>query len=120
MQTVTPMVLSGSTNGLPIPVAATATPGTLIHTAVASVTGMEVDEVSLTVANVTGSSALLTIEWGGVSDPASLATKQLSIPANSPQVDIIVAHRLRAGLVIRAFSGTANALNIMGSVNRFQ
>ena len=120
MQTVTPLVLSGSTNGLPIPVAATATPGTLIHTAVASVTGLEVDEVYITVANVTGSAALLTIEWGGTTDPASHGTKQLSIPPNSPQVDLFTGQRIRAGLVIRAFCPTANALNIMGSVNRFQ
>lgn len=120
MQTVTPMVLSGSTNGLPIPVAATATPGTLIHTAVATATGNEVDEVWLTVANVTGTAALLTLEWGGVADPASHAMKQLSIPANSPQVEIMTGHRLRNALVIRAFSPTANALNIMGHVNRYQ
>lgn len=120
MLTATPLVLSGSTSGLPIPVAATATPGTLIHTAVASVTGNEVDEVWLTVANVTGTAALLTIEWGGVTDPASHGVKQLSIPANSPQVEIFTGHRIRAGLVIRAFSGTASALNIMGSVNRYQ
>lgn len=120
MQTVTPMVLSGSTNGLPIPVAATATPGTLIHTAVTNVTGNEVDEVFLTVANVTGTAALLTLEWGGVSDPANMATKQLSIPPNSPQVEIMVGQRIKAGLVIRAFCPTTNALNIMGNVDRYQ
>jgi len=84
------------------------------------VTGNELDEVYITVANVTGSAELLTVEWGGVSDPASHGTKQLSIPANSPQVDLFTGQRIRAGLVIRAFCPTANALNIMGGVNRYQ
>ena len=53
-------LLSGSTNGAPIPVAATATPGTLLHTAVTG-SGAS-DEVYLWASNVTAAAATLTVE----------------------------------------------------------
>lgn len=109
-------VLSGSTNGLPIPVAATATPGTLIHSAPSGSSAM--DEIYLWAANVTGVSATLTIEWGGVADPASHLVKAYSIAANSAPQPIAVGQRMNGGLVVRAFGGTANAINITGLVNR--
>lgn len=110
------VLLTGSTNGRAIPVAATATPGTLLHTAIT--TGF--DEVYLWVSNVTGSAATLTLEWGGVTDPGDHTTKALSIPANGPPVPIMVGQVLNNGLAVRAFSGTANALNITGYINRIQ
>lgn len=118
MPTFSRLVLSGSINGLPIPVAATATPGTLIHTATNSVGAS--DEVYLWVSNVTGAAATLTVEWGGVTDPGSHLCKALSIPANSGPTLIAAGIALAGGLVIRAFSGTASALNITGQVNRVQ
>ena len=109
-------LLSGSTNGRAIPVAATATPGTLIHTALTGTTGF--DEVYLWVSNVTGAAATLTVEWGGVTDPGDHMTKAFSIPANSPPIPIATGQVLNNALVVRAFSGTASALNITGYVNR--
>lgn len=106
-------VLSGSTNGRPIPVAAVATPGTNIHTAGA--TGYE--EVYLFASNVTASAATLTIEWGGVSDPGDHMTKAYSIPANSPPVPVAVGQRIAGGLSIKAFSATGSAINITGWAN---
>lgn len=116
MATYSAILLSGSTSGLPIPVVATATAGTLIHTAVAGSTSF--DEVYLVVSNVTGSAATLTIEWGGVTDPGSHMVKAYSISANSAPIQITQGQRINGGLVIRAFSGTASALNITGWVNR--
>lgn len=118
MATFTRLVLSGSTNGLPIPVAATATPGTLIHTAISAVGAS--DEVYLWVSNVTGAAATITIEWGGVTDPASHIAKAVSIPQNSGPTLIVAGVAMAGGLAIRAFSGTASALNITGYVNRVQ
>ena len=117
MPTFTRLVLSGSTNGRPIPVAATATPGTLIHTATNSVGAT--DEVYLWVSNVTGSAATLTIEWGGVTT-GDLSPAAFSVPANSGPTLVASGIALAGGLVIRAFSGTASALNITGQVNRIQ
>lgn len=118
MATYSRVLLSGSTNGTPIPVAATATPGTVIHTAIAGTSAF--DEVYIWVSNVTGSAATLTIEWGGVTDPGSLMTKAVSVAANTGPVAIAVGQVLNNGLVVRAFSGTAGALNITGYVNRIQ
>lgn len=118
MPTFTRLVLSGSTNGRPIPVAATATPGTMLHTA-AGVLGAS-DEVYLWASNVTGTAATLTIEWGGVTDPGDHICKALSIPANSGPTLVAGGIALANGLLIRAFSGTASALNITGYVNRIQ
>lgn len=118
MPTFTRLVLSGSTNGLPVPVVATATAGTLIHTATASAWAS--DEVYLWVSNVTGAAATITVEWGGVTDPASHLTKALSIPANSGPTLLANGIALAGGLPVRAFSGTASALNLTGYVNRIQ
>lgn len=109
-------LLSGSTNGRAIPVAATATPGTLVHNALAGSAGF--DEVYLWVTNVTANAATLTVEWGGVTDPGDHAVKQISIPPNSPPIPIMTGQVLQNGLAVRAFSGTAGALNVTGYVNR--
>jgi hypothetical protein len=115
MAVYTKEVLSGTpADGRPIPVAATATPGTLIHTAHASAK----DEIWLWVSNVTGGAATLTIEWGGVTDPGDHLVKALSIPANSSLVLVVPGIPLMNSKVVRAFSGTASALNINGFVNR--
>jgi hypothetical protein len=108
-------VLSGSTDGLPIVVAATGTPGTLIHTATASA---GFDSVYLWASNVTGSAATLTIEWGSVSDPGGHMVKAYSIAANSPPIPIATGQRIANSKVIRAFSGTGSAINITGYYNR--
>lgn len=109
-------LLSGSTNGRAIPVAAVATPGTLVHTALAGAVGF--DEVYLWASNVTAAAATLTIEWGGVTDPGDHMVKQISIPANSPPIPIITGQVLQNGLNVRAFSGTAGAINLVGYCNR--
>jgi hypothetical protein len=110
--------LSGSTSGLPIPVVAVATPGTLLHTAIAGAVGF--DEIYFAVANVTNAAAAITIEWGGVTDPTNHLVKGLVIPANSPLIWIPTGLILNGGLIARAFSDVASALNVVGFVNRIQ
>lgn len=109
-------LLSGSTNGRAIPIAATATPGTLLHTAIAGTAGF--DEVLLWVSNVTGSARLLTIEWGGTGDPSDHMVKQYSIPANSAPIAVTFGQVLQNGLAVRAFADAGAALNVTGYVNR--
>ena len=109
-------LLSGSTNGRVIPVAATATPGTTIHTAVSGAS--DLDEIYLWASNVTGTAATLTVEYGGVLDPGDHIVKAYSIAANSVPVLIADGILLQNGLVVRAFSGTASAINVSGYVNR--
>lgn len=112
------VLLSGSTNGKPIPIVATATAGTTIHTAIAGTTSF--DEVYIWVSNVTAAAATLTIEYGSVTDPGGHIVKAYSIPANSPPIPIVTGQVLNNGLVIGAFSGTASALNATGFCNRIQ
>ncbi len=109
-------LLSGSTNGRAIPVAATATPGTQVHQALAGTTGF--DEVYLWASNVTGAAATLTIEWGGVTDPGDHMVKSFSIPANSPPIPIVTGQVLQNALNVKAFSSVASAINLSGYVNR--
>lgn len=108
----TQQTLSGSTNGRPIAVAATGSPGTTIHTAIAGTA--QTDEVNLTASNVTASDATLTLEWGGT---GTSDQKKILVPANT-QIPI-PAGLLNNTLLVRAFAaGAANAINIDGSVNR--
>lgn len=118
MATYTRVLLSGSTSGRPVPVAATATPGTLLHTAIAGATSF--DEIYLWAANVTTAAATLTIEFGGVTNPGDHLVKTITLPANSPPIPIATGQVLNGGLAVRAFSGTASAINITGYVNRIQ
>lgn len=114
MAVYTGAVLSGSTNGRPIPVAAVATPGTSLHVAGAS----GFDEIYLWASNVTTAAATLTIEWGGTSNPADHLVKAYSVPPNSIPIPIALGQRVTGSVTIRAFSNTASAINITGYVNQ--
>lgn len=116
MSSITKELLSGSTNGKPIKVAATATPGTTVHTATTSTTGK--DEVFLFATNTDSSPRTLTIEFGGVTDPDDLIVKALVLPPNSGPWPIVTGQPLNNGLVIRAFASSANLILISGYVNR--
>jgi hypothetical protein len=115
MATFSKQLLSGSTNGRAIKVAATATAGTLIHTAVSG-TSAE-DEIWLYAHNTSTSVVKLTLEWGGTTSPDDLI--EVNVPVDGTGL-ILVAPGilLQNGLVVRAFAGTANVLNIFGYVNR--
>lgn len=102
--------LNGSTDGKPIPVAAVATPGTTIHTTGA--TGYE--QLWIFATNVTAVAATLTVEWGGVTDPGDHLVKGYSIAANSGAVPIALGQVIKNSKVVKAFSGTASAINITG------
>lgn len=108
-------LLSGSTSGRPIPVAATATPGTLIHTAVA---GADVfDEIYLSASNSGDVAIGITIEWGGTSS-SDHVVKDLLLPGNCPLYTVVPGLVLNGGLAVRAFATVANVVRIGGFVNR--
>ena len=116
MATYSRLLLSGSTSGRNIPVVATATAGTLIHTAVAGATSF--DEVYAWAANVTASPVDLTVEWGGATNPGDHLVHTYNIPAFSPPIPIMTGQVLNGGLVVRAFCSVASAINISGYCNR--
>lgn len=109
--TISKELLSGSTSGRPIKVAATATAGTTIHTAHATAK----DEVTLYATNTDSVDRVLTLEWGGTTSPDDLIKN--TIPAGET---ILVAPGLpvTASVVVRAFAAAANVINITGYVNR--
>ncbi len=113
MATYSKQFLSGSTNGRGVKVAATATAGTLIHTAHAT----DKDEIWLSAINDSASAVLLTIEFGGVTDPDDLITH--SIPAQGEGLTVVVPGKvLSGGLAMRAFAASANVITLFGFVNR--
>jgi hypothetical protein len=115
MATFTKQLLSGSTNGKGIKVVQTATAGTLIHTAVAGTSSL--DEIWLYAHNTSASAVKLTLEYGGVAAPDDQIEVNIGVDGTGL---ILVAPGilLQNGLVVRAFAGTANVINIFGYVNR--
>jgi hypothetical protein len=114
MATFSKLSLSGSTNGRQILVAATATAGTLIHTAVSGTSSL--DEVWLYAVNTSTTAVKLTIEYGGTTAPNDHI--ELTISGESGLVLVCPGLVLNNGLAIRAFAGTTNVIAISGYVNR--
>lgn len=112
MATYTKEILSGSTDGAPVKVAATATAGTLIHTASATAK----DEVYLWAVNTDTVARKLTIEWGGTTAPDNLI--EVTIQPESGLVPIVPGLPLANSKIVRAFAAAANVVNIVGYVNR--
>lgn len=110
------VLLSGSTNGRPVTVAATASAGTTIHTAVSGTTSF--DEIYLWATNTSSGAVALTIEWGGTSNPGDRLVNAFSIPANSAAFIIVPGLVLNNSLAVKAFAGTASVILLSGYVNR--
>lgn len=115
-QAFTHEVLSGSTNGLGVKVAATATLGTTVHTAIAGTTSRDEIWVWVQNQNASGATRTLTIEFGGASSPDNLIT--VPIPAKAGPVLVIPGLPLRNALVVTAFADVANECIVYGYVNR--
>jgi hypothetical protein len=115
MATYSKRLLSGSTNGKGIKVAATATAGTVIHTAVSGTSSF--DEVWLYAHNTSAVAVKLTLEWGGTAAPDDHV--EINIGAEGTGLILVSPGiLLQNGLVVRAFAGTTNVVNIFGYVNR--
>ena len=117
MATFSKNILSGSTDGRGILVAATATAGTLIHTGPTVTTSF--DEIWMYAQNTSASAVKLTVEWGGVTAPNDHI--EFTVPAESGLYLIapgLVIKGNATALVVRAFAPTTNVLTIHGYVNK--
>ena len=114
MATISKQFLSASTNGRQIKVAATATAGTLLHTAIAGTAN--IDEVFVWAFNSDTVARKLTVEFGGVAVPDDLI--EVSIPAESGLTLVVPGLPLQNSLVVRAFAAAANVVCIGGYINR--
>ena len=114
MATYSKQLLSGSTNGKQIKVAATATAGTTIHTATSGTSNF--DEIWLYAVNSTTTAVKLTVEWGEATAPDG--NIEVTIAPEDGYVLVVPGLLLNNSLVVKAFAGSANVILINGYVNR--
>jgi len=115
MATFSKRPLSGSTDGRGIKVAATSIgSGTTIHTATSDTTYCDV--VTLYVHNSDSSNRVLTLGWGGTTDPDDLI--ELTIAPGTGLTLAVADLVIRNSLVVKASGDSANVLVIFGYVNR--
>lgn len=106
------ILLSGSTNGLPIDVlgnnSATAT---TIHTTGST----DYDEIWLFANNYSNTARFLSLEIGGTSAHQKLI---VPIPVNQGLIPVCTGILLTGSNVVKAFSDSANVISIVGYINR--
>jgi hypothetical protein len=113
--TATKRKLSGSTDGKPILIAATGTPGTAIHTAVSGTTAGTYDEIWLWVHNTSASIVQLTIEFGGATAPDQNII--MSVTARQGLYLAVPGLILQNAATVKAFAATTNVITVTGFVN---
>lgn len=109
--------LSASADGRGIAIAATATPGTLVHQATASTAANEWDEVFINAINTSATAVKLTIEWGGTTANDQV---EITIPPEAGFTQVIPGHVLQNTREVRAFAASANVIVLHGYVNRYE
>lgn len=114
MTTYSKQLLSGSTNGMGIKLASTATPGTAIHTAIAGTSSF--DEIFLWAYNSDTVARLLTIEFGDATAPDHNIA--VTIPSKSGLILVVPGLLLQNGLTVKGFAAATNVVTITGFVNR--
>ena len=115
MATLTKLALSGSVNGKNIKITANVIGSAdTIHTAQIGTSNF--DEIWLWAVNTSAVDVVLTIAYGGVSDPDDYIVK--TIPSKDGFVLILPGIILQNELIVKAFAGTANVINVNGFVNR--
>lgn len=111
MATITKVLPSGSTNGRPVKIAATATAGTTFHTAHASA----LDEVTMYLSNTDTVDRAVTVEFGGTTSVDDHL--KFVVPAGET-ILAVPGIPLTNSLVVRAFAAAANVVTMSGYVNR--
>lgn len=109
-------LLSGSTNGRPISIVATSSPGTVIHTVPSDTSGILYHQVFLYAANIDGAgSHTLTLQLGGTTTDDQIV---IPIGANSGPILVLDGKNLlNGGVTIRAYANAANKINVWGYAN---
>jgi hypothetical protein len=109
--TITKRNLSGSTSGRGIKVAATATPGTTVHTADATAQ----DEITLYLTNTDTVDRAATVEFGGTTAPDD--NMKFIVPAGET-ILAVPGIPLTGSVVAKVFAAAANVVVAFGFVNR--
>ena len=116
MATIVKQELSGSTDGRPIKVAATATAGTLIHTAQSGTGDNNYDEIWAWATNTSTAAVKISIEWGAATSEVGNLI-EVTIPPEEGLMQIVPGLILHNTKVVTAFAGTADVITIHGFVN---
>ncbi len=117
MATFSKIKLSGSTDGKGILVAATAIgSGTTIHTAQATTTGGLGDNITIFAANNHTANLILTLGWGGTTDPDDLIIQ--TVVAKAGLALIVADLFLWNSLVVKASADTGSKITLFGYVNK--
>ena len=115
MATISKICLSESTDGRGISVAATSSGGTDIHEA--SATAADYHEIWLWASSHSVVTETLTLEWGGTTE----AGDHFITTINPNETVLIATGWIIKGnateLIVKAFTTTANQVNITGYVN---
>jgi hypothetical protein len=117
MATIQRQKLSGSTDGRGIVVASNSSAGTTIHTGPG--VNDDYDEIWLWASNFNTAAETLTLEWGGTTQAGDHF-----IAVIQPNETVLVAPgwvlkgNASTALIVKAFSTTANKVNIIGHINR--
>lgn len=101
---------SGSTSGKGIQIAATSTPGTAIHTAVAG--AVSFSRMFIYFTNTSASSIVVTVEWGGTGTANNIV---YTVPGNNTGL-VVPGLMIQGGLSVAAFAATGSVLNAIGWV----
>ncbi len=116
MATFSKQILSGSTNGKGVLVAATATAGTLVHTGPTNTAHLH--EVWLYAVNSSASDVKLTVEWGEATAPNG--NIEFTVKAENGLYLIVPGLLVKGNataLTVRAFAATTNVIVVHGYVN---
>ena len=107
--------LSASTDGKSITAAATASPGTTIHTATTSVVSGTWDEIWLYAANLDPVDRILTIQLGGTATTDAIT---VTIPSLAGRFLVVDGAILQNSAIVRAYCSVAANVVITGYVNQ--
>ena len=114
MPTFTKQLLSGSTNGKQIKVTGTNVAGSVtLHTAVSGTAAW--DEIWIYAFNADTSSRVLTLLWGGTTEPDNDII--VTLVAKSGRLLVVDGALLQNGLLVKAYADAANVVLIDGFVN---
>lgn len=113
MATAVKRLLSASTDGEGILVATSSSPGTLVHTAVASTIAGTYDEIWLFAYNSDSANQVLFVQIGSTGLP-----RKVQIDAQQGLVPVLPGLILQNAKTIRVWGSVANIMMVDGFVNR--
>jgi len=108
---ISKVILSGSTDGQPIAVTTTESPGTLIHTASAT----EIDEIWIYLTNSSNTPVATTIQWGLTTPVGSIIQ---SVPGQAGLYLAVPGLVLTNNSIVRVFAEISDVITVLGFVNR--